>query len=400
MAEILKRDAFSKRSEELRDEIIKDRRWLHEHPELSFEEKETTAYIAKRLTELGIETELFPEYTGALATIHGAAPGKTVLLRADIDALPVPEATALPFASNTEGKMHACGHDCHAAMLLGAAKLLSESRQELCGTVKLLFQAAEESCVGSRYYVEHGCLDDVDAVFGLHVWGSMAAPFVNIQEGYRMAACDNFKITVRGYAAHGSTPQLSQDAIIAASSIILNLQTFASRRNDPLNPFVLTVGTIASGTQFNIIADTAVMEGTIRSFSPEVRKRTESGIRLITEETAKALGCTAELEYMPVEEAVINSSPGLTRLAERAAEKLFGREVLCSTEPVTCSEDFSNYLEIKPGVFVFLGCLNPELGITAPNHSEHFTVDESILPRGSALYAQFAADFLKQEAEA
>ena len=169
MAEILKRDAFSKRSEELRDEIIKDRRWLHEHPELSFEEKETTAYIAKRLTELGIETELFPEYTGALATIHGAAPGKTVLLRADIDALPVPEATALPFASNTEGKMHACGHDCHAAMLLGAAKLLSESRQELCGTVKLLFQAAEESCVGSRYYVEHGCLDDVDAVFGLQV---------------------------------------------------------------------------------------------------------------------------------------------------------------------------------------------------------------------------------------
>lgn len=382
-------------AEQLNDRIIAHRRWFHRHPELPFEEKETTKYIVNELEHLGIVTTTFSDYTGAIGTIQGNKPGKTVMLRADIDALPTVEATGLDFASENQGKMHSCGHDCHAAMLLGAAEILSQCRSQLCGTVKLLFQAAEESCFGARYYVEKGYLDDVNALFGFHVWGNMQAPFLNVQDGYRMASCDNFKIIVHGCSTHGSTPQLGRDAIMAASSIIVNLQTFASRCNDPLNPLVITIGTVKGGTQFNIITDHVELEGTIRTFSREIQPTIEPGIRKIITDTATALGCTAELIYNAIEGPVINEHIKLNEIARSAAIKLYGEDWLCDMKPVTGSEDFSMLMQKVPGVFGFLGCLNPDLGIVSPNHSDKFTVDESILHRGSALYAMFASDYLE-----
>lgn len=383
----------------LEDTIIAHRRWFHRHPELSFEEKETTAYIVKELTRLGIETITFDGYNGAVGIIRGGRPGKTVLLRADIDALPINEATGLPFASESPNKMHACGHDCHAAMLLGAAEILLQRRLELCGTVRLLFQSAEESCFGARYYIEKGYLDGADALFGCHVWGDMQAPLFNIQDGYRMASCDNFKIVIHGCATHGSTPHLGNDAVMAASAVILNLQTFASRRNDPLNPLVITAGTVRGGTQFNIIADRVELEGTIRTFSRDIQPTIEPGIRKIISDTASALGCTAELIYDAVEGPVVNAHIRLNDIARTAAAKLYGSDCLCDMPPVTGSEDFSMLAQKTPGVFVFLGCLNPALGIVHPNHSDKFTVDEAILHRGAALYAQFAADYLESTAK-
>lgn len=385
-------------AEQLEDKIIAHRRWFHRHPELPFEEKETTAYINNALEILDIETTTFNDYYGVIGTIHGDRPGKTVMLRADIDALPTKEATGLDFSSESPGKMHACGHDCHAAMLLGAAEMLYQFREELCGTVKLLFQSAEESCFGAKYYVNKGYLDNVDALFGCHVWGTMPVPFINIQDGYRMASCDNFKIVVHGCATHGSTPHLGQDAIMAASAIILNLQTFASRRNDPLNPLVISVGTVKAGTQFNIIADRVELEGTIRTFSREIQATIEPAIRKIITDTASALGCTVELIYDSIEGPVINEHIRLNNIARAAAAKLFGLEQLHDMPPVTGSEDFSMLMKKVPGVFGFIGCLNPQKGIVWPNHSDKFTVDESVLQRGSALYAQFAVDYLASAA--
>ena len=388
---------IKRRASELNGDVLRRRRWLHQHPELSFEEKGTTAYIVKELEAMGVETKTFPDYNGAVGVIRGGRPGGTVALRADIDALPTQEATGLAFASEVPGKTHSCGHDAHAAMLLTAAQILSEMRGELPGTVLLLFQAAEESCKGSRYYLDCGALDGVQAIFGMHVWGDMEAPLVNFQQGFRMASCDNFRATVHGCSSHGSTPHLAKDAIVAASAVILALQTYASRRNDPLNPFALTVGTVKAGTQFNIITDAAVMEGTIRTFDPAERAKLKATLSEIINGAAASMGCTAELELDAVEPAVINSHDALTETARGAAEKIFGKEALCDSPPVMASEDFSLLMEKIPGVFGFIGCLNAAKGIIAPNHSDKFTVDEAILPLGAALYAQFACDFLTKE---
>ena len=256
---------FATRAAELKEAIIAHRHYLHQHAELSFQEKETTAYLVEQLTKLGIPVQSFDDYTGCIATIQGGQPGKTVLLRADIDALPIQENSGVEFESIHPGIMHACGHDCHASMLLGAAQLLWEQREQLKGTVKLLFQAAEEVFVGSHYYWDKGYLSDVDAAMGMHVWPTVDSGKLCVQDGPLMASCDNFKITVHGVSAHGSQPHNGRDAIVAASAIICNLQTIVSRINDPLNSLVVSVGTIKAGTQFNIITDTAVMEGTVRA---------------------------------------------------------------------------------------------------------------------------------------
>lgn len=387
------------RAIELRGAITGHRRWLHAHPELSFEEKETTAYIVQTLQDMGVETVTFPDYYGAIGIIHGTGgagrkgPGLTVMLRADIDALPIAENSGEPFSA-VGSRMHACGHDCHAAMLLGAARMLTERKDAFSGTVKLLFQSAEEGFTGARYYADNGYLDGVDALFGLHTWGTFNAPFLNIQDGDRMASCDNFTITVRGHGAHGSTPHLAKDPIVAASAIIMNLQTFVSRNYDPLHPVVITVGMVRSGTQFNIIPETAEMEGTVRTFSRELRPTIEPGMRRIIESTTEALGCTAELVYEKVEDPIVNSHVYLNDIARNAAVKLFGEDILVTLPETMGADDFSYLLERVPGLYAFVGCLNESKGIVHPNHSNKFRVDEDILYRGAALYAQFAHDFL------
>lgn len=390
---------FKQRAEQLNDYIIEQRRWFHKYPELPFYEAETTKKIAKELSLMGIEVTTFSDYYGLIGHIRGKKGGKKVMLRADIDALPMDEHSGEEFSSQNPGVMHSCGHDCHAAMLLGAAKMLAECKEELEGDVELLFQSAEESCYGAKYYVEKGYLDNVDAVFGLHVWGTMDAPYINIESGYRMASCDNFKITVNGKSAHGSAPHLGNDAVLAAASIVMNLQTFVSRNNDPLNPLVATIGTFKGGTQFNIITDFVEMEGTVRTYSREIRAEIEKGMRRIIEHTAEALGCEAILDYNHIEEPVVNEHESLNNIAQNAAIKLYGAESLVSIPKSTGSEDFSFLMDKVPGVFGFIGCRNPQWGETYPNHSDKFMVDESILQRGAAIYAQFAFDFLLENAK-
>lgn len=392
---------YAERAQELRETIVRDRHYLHEHAELSFKEHETTAYIAAQLRELGIPVQTFDDYTGCIATIKGAREGKTVLLRADIDALPIQEESGVDFASRHEGVMHACGHDCHTSMLLGAARMLWESRAELQGTVKLLFQAAEEVFIGSHYYWDEGHLNDVDAAMGMHVWPTIPSGTMAIQDGPLMASCDNFTITVHGVSAHGSRPDDGRDAIVAASAIICNLQTIVSRCNCPLNSLVVTVATVHAGTQFNIITDTAVMEGTVRAHTAEARALVEPAMRRIVQDTADAMGCTAEIDYRYLEPPVRNDDHALNDIARGAARKLFGEDVLRPTAVATGSEDFSYLMEkIPSSLFVFLGCYDEENGCVHPVHNGKFRVNEDILPVGAAEYAQFAADYLAQGGDA
>lgn len=390
---------IKKLAEKYDDYIIEQRRYFHQHPELSFEEKETTQALKNQLEDMGIEVTTFDDYYGLVGIIHGGKKsGKTIMLRADIDALPIEEHADVPFASKN-GKMHACGHDCHMAMLLGAVKILNEIKDELDGDVKILFQSAEESCYGAKYYVEKGILDDVDAVFGMHIWGTLDAPYFNLEAGGRMASCDNFKITVKGTSAHGSAPHLGHDAIVAAASMIMNLQTFVSRMNDPLNTLVLSIGTFKGGQRFNIIPNHVEMEGTIRTYSRELRKKMEANIKAIIENVANIFGCEVELEYDAFPNPVINEHKDLNRLAHDAAVKLYDEESLTTMPKLTGSEDFAYFMDKVPGFFGFLGCANEEIGACYSNHNDKFKVDETVLHRGSALYAQFAVDFLAEKSK-
>ena len=379
--------------------IIERRRYYHQHPELSFKEWETTKALIEDVKAMGItDIQTFDDYPGFVATLDTGRPGRTVMLRADIDALPVKEGTGLPFASVNEGVMHACGHDNHIAMLLGAAKILCDVKDEIpCGKVKFIFQSAEEVAYGSKYYVEHGVLDGVDAIFGMHIWGTLDAPLVSVDSGNRMASMDNFTIKVKGLQSHGSAPQDGHDAIVAASAIVMALQTFVSRVNNPVNPLVLSVGKFHGGAMYNIICPDVELVGTIRTYSNALRKVMEEKLRQIIESTAAAHFCEAELLFSPMPPAVINEFPELNAIAKEAALKLFGPEGVIDEFPALMgSEDFALFTEKIPGFFAFLGTRNVEKGITATNHNEKFTSDEDVLFRGSALSAQFAVDFLSK----
>ncbi|MBS5633899.1 MAG: amidohydrolase [Clostridiales bacterium] len=379
--------------------IIEQRRWFHAHPELSWEEFGTTDHIQEELEKMGLEVHRFEGRPGCTAMIYGgkAVPGaKTVALRADIDALPVEEKTGLPFASENPGVMHACGHDNHMAMLLGAAKILCEVKDELEGNVKLLFQAAEETCFGAEYYVQQGVLDGVDAIYGQHIWAGLEAPYLNVQPGVRMASCDNFTITVEGSSTHGSTPHLGTDAIVAAASIIMNIQTIVSRNNDPLNALVVSIGEIHGGQRFNILANKVVMEGTCRTHSREMRGKIEPLLRRICEDTAAAFGAKAELKYDAFPSPVINDHDDLNQIAHDAAVKLYGEEGIKEMPRVMGSEDFAYFMDVVPGIFGFLGSRDAEH--QASNHNDCYDVPEDVLKRGAAMHAQFAADYLSAKA--
>ena len=387
---------IKEKAENIKDYIIEMRRHFHQNPELSLEEFETTKKIVNELEKMGIEVSTFKDgLTGCVGTIKGAKEGKTLLLRADIDALSVHEKTNLEFASRVDGKMHACGHDCHAAMLLGVAKILSEMKDKFSGNIKLFFQAAEEIGLGAKLSIEQGVMDNVDACYGVHVTSRFESPKINMQYGERMAATDVFKLTVEGTSSHGSSPHLGHDAIVASAAIITALQTIVSRINNPLKPAVVTIGTIKGGQRFNIIANEVIMEGNVRTFDEIFRKEIETHIREIAESVAKAHSCTAKLEYRYGTGVVLNKDKNLVDIAQNAVKKLYGEDSLVEMEKITGGEDFSLLMEKAPGIFGYIGTRNPKVpGSEKINHHECFTVDEDALIRGTAVAAQFALDYL------
>ena len=376
------------KAHELSEEMLAWRRDFHAHPELSNNEFRTTEKIVELLESFGCDSVERPLPTGAVALIKGGKPGKCIALRADIDALTTTEKTGLPYASENEGYMHACGHDTHTAMLLGAAKILSSVKDELCGTVKLIFQPAEELASGAKCIVEQGVLDGVDAAFGQHIFSRRPAGSLSLSEGTLHPAADYFKLTVTGKASHGALPDEGIDATVAASAIVLALQTISSREFSPLDPIVVTVGTLHSGARFNIISGEAVLEGTVRIFNKDIHPHMPEIMERIAKQTAAAYRCTAELDYQFKTESLVNE-PHMTALARAAAEKLVPGDKIQPFKRNMGGEDFAEYTAHIPCAFVSLGG-----GGEAPQHSDMFCIDESAMEVGTALYAQVAVDYL------
>lgn len=374
--------------------VIETRRYLHAHPEVGEHEVETTRFIVGELEKLGVPVETFEGITGCVATIQGGQPGKTVMLRADIDALPIQEEPGKSYCSLNPGVMHACGHDCHTAMLLGAARILWAHRQELKGTVKLIFQMAEEIGRKSEEYVKRGALEGVDAIFGMHVWAAMDAGTASFEGGERMACSDRFTIQIHGTASHGSAPHLGHDAILAAATAVMALQSIPSRVNNPLDSLVVTVGMMNGGTKENILCDHVELVGTVRAFNREFRKSMPQRIQQVVEQAVGIHGCTAQCDYYFGPSPLINDNDQLNRLAQGAAEKVMGKGCLRHLTKMMGAEDFSVYMEYIPGVYGYLGCRNREKGIDCIHHHPAFDVDESVLWWGTGIYVQFALDFL------
>lgn len=376
--------------------VIEQRRLFHRCPEVAWEEVQTTLAIEDQLRRIGLEPVRFEDISGVFCDIPGGrSGGRTLLLRADIDGVILREETGLPFASVNRSMMHATGRDCHIAMMLGAARLLYQLREELEGNVRILFQGAEESAQGASEYIRRGIMEGVDAVYAAHVYGGLEAHQVDITPGHRMASADKFSIEVTGRSAYGSQPHLGKDAIVAAASVIYDIQSYVSRNSNPLCPLAITIGTVRGGTQRNIVASHVCMEGTVRTHSTEIREKIEQELRDIIHHSAAAHGCSAQLDYQYMLPPLKNDE-ALSQIAARAAKKIFPPDnVLTNLPPRMASEDFACYGKYAPCVYVDLGCANRRLGYVEQNYSSRFMVDESVLKYGTALCAQFTVDYLK-----
>ncbi len=441
---------FTQRVQELAARIepylIEKRRFFHAHPELSGEEVNTTAAIAQELDAMGIEYALPDDFisgpapahytesenlaslkeagkafvrqdveaqggstissqSGLIVTIRGEAPGAydeqgrprhRIVLRSDIDALPILEQTGASYASKNEGVMHACGHDCHIAMMLGAIRLLNELREQLRGEVRIIFQPAEEISIGSRRMIAAGALDGVETIYGAHIWSEVEAGTVSIESGPRMANTDWFRVDISGSSAHGAMPHKGVDAIVVGAAIIEALQVVVSRDVSPFDPVVLTIGEFHGGVARNVMAGTSYLTGTVRSFDPKVREFLRERMEFMVHHVARSYSAKADFEWQSGNSALINDKKCAKR-AIKSAVKVLGEDALAKYEGTLSGEDFSEYLRVVPGVFVFVGGKNPEKGADHPQHSCYYEVDESVLVSGAKLAAQYAFDYLNED---
>ena len=378
------------------EETIEYRRDIHRHPEPSMEEFRTTDRICEELDKLGVSYKRMKP-TGVIAEIKGTKgeSDKIVMIRGDIDALSIREKTDLPFKSVNEGFMHACGHDTHNAMLLGAVKVIKQMRDEFAGTVRFVFQPAEEIGRGAMAMFEQGCMDGVDYAFGIHISSTLPCGYVAGMIGSSHAAADWFKINIKGKTAHGADPKNGIDAAVAGSAVVMALQTMVSREFDPADPVVVTVGSIHSGSRFNIIPGECKIEGTCRMYSPEIHDNIENVMRRIVENTAAAYRCTAELEYNKLVEANVNNEDAFN-IGKGAIEKVApGRFI--QGEPTMGAEDFGWYTtKGAKCAFFSLGARWPDESKIYSMHHESVLFDESALETGVALYAQVAIDALEK----
>ena len=387
---------FNDLKEEVREgfgeRIVALRRDIHREPELGFGTKKTAEKVLSALEGLPLDVQTGVAENGIVATLRGEGDGPTVGLRADMDALPIHEETGLPFASEIEGSMHACGHDGHTSMLVGAAHALSGMRERFNGTVKFFFQPAEEGGGGGKVMVEAGVADDVAAVFALHLWPGFPLGTAATKAGPIMAAADAFEMTIRGSGGHGAFPHLTADAITMAAQIVTALQTVVSREVDPVEPAVVTVGEIGAGSAFNIIPEKARLGGTVRTLNEDLRRMMPERIERIARSVAQGMRGDAELDYEFSYPVTMNEE-GAARTALGVIRGLFGEEhTLELANPSMGAEDFAFFLEKIPGAFIWLG-VGEEVSFL---HTPTFAFDEEILPQGSALLTALALESLSE----
>jgi len=377
----------------LRPRIVEQRRDFHRHPELAFEEVRTSAQVQKWLAPLGLEIEHGIGKTGVIARLRTGRPGRTIALRADMDALPIQEANAFDFKSETAGKMHACGHDGHTAMLLGVASALCERREQLTGEVRFVFQPAEEGAGGAKPMIEGGALDGVDIILGQHMGPHHPTGTIAISRGAAMAAADFWSLKISGKGGHGAYPHLSIDTIPIAAQVVMALQTIVSRTVDPLASAVVTVGTIRGGFRNNVIAPEVELTGTVRTLDPVLRAAMPKRVEQIVRGICEANGATYALDYNLNYPPTINHDVP-TRFLERVAGACIGESNVKIVEPSMGGEDFAFYLEKTPGVFYWLGCRPPARTETAHLHSPLFDLDEDALVHGAYVMASAAIEYL------
>ncbi|WP_216830772.1 M20 metallopeptidase family protein [Alkalihalobacterium elongatum] len=387
------------KGEKIAEEIIELRRQFHQHPELSGEEFDTSKKIQQKLSEYKISFTTGYAKTGVLGVIEGGRPGKTVALRADMDALPITEETNLSYESKVVGKMHACGHDAHVSMLLGAARILNETKNKLPGKVLLVFQPAEEitpiggaePMMEDRVFAEH----TPDVIFAQHVWPDLPVGQIGVRPGPMMGASDRFKVEIEGSGGHASMPHQAVDAIIVANTVISNLQTIVSRNVNPVDATVLTIGKIEGGYRYNVVADKVTFEGTVRTFKNETKQMVKERFFSIVQGVSQSMGAKAKIEYFDGYPATINDEKWAHRVM-RTSHELLGAQSTPLVEPCLGGEDFSRFLLKYPGAYFWLGSAIPGLEKQKPLHDPKFTLNEKAIPVGIELMAQVVVDTLFQ----
>ena len=384
-------------SKTISDWIVKIRRELHEYPELMYEEFRTSELIRRELDKLDIQYKHPIAETGVLASI-GNGKGPCVALRADMDALPIHEETDVPFKSKIDGKMHACGHDCHVSMLLGAAKLLKDKESQINGTIKLLFQPAEEGGAGGKLMREEGALEnpEVERIFGLHVWPQMPSGQIGSREGTFLAATSSLSLTVKGVGGHAAVPQLTKDPVLTSARIITNLQSIISRELDPLESGVVSITVINGGNASNVIPSEVKVKGTLRSLTMDGLKELQKRVKEIAEGIAQTHGCEAIVDYPGNDYPPTVNDNEMWEFAKGVGIEMLGEENVSDLDAVMGGEDFAYYTEKVKGCFVVLGMNNPEIDATYSVHHPMFKADEDALHIGTALHTIFALKSLEE----
>ena len=381
------------------DYVIEIRRRIHMNPELSTQEFETSKLVCEELDKAGIAYERIGELgTAVLATVKGALPGKTILIRGDMDALPVAEENDLPFKSKKDGCMHACGHDCHTSTLLTAARILNDIKDELHGTVKLAFQPAEETAQGAKDMIAAGAMEGVDGAYGMHVWSGVPVGKACAAAGGRMAGAAQFEIWIQGKGGHGAEPASCIDAITCCTAMVNSLQTIVSREFRPMDAAVLTVGRIDAGFRWNVIADTAYIAGTTRCFDNKIAAEFPEKIERIAKGVADAYRCSVKVKYTDLVPPTVNH-PEMSRIVEGAIRTVMGEDANFDFGPTTGGEDFAFFINEAPdqlGAVCLVGVRNEAIDCCHEHHSPKFKIDESALLNAAALYCQVADDFNKQ----
>ncbi len=386
---------FKAEAEALREQLIAWRRDFHRHPELGFQEHRSAGVIADHLSELGYQVQTGVATTGVVGLLEGQQPGPVVMLRFDMDALPVAEANETPYISQEPGLMHACGHDAHMAIGLGVATLMAHYRERLKGTLKLVFQPGEEGMNGAEVMVKEGVLENPspDVVLAAHVWNEKPVGTVDVIPAAVMAAADKWTCTVRGKGGHGAAPHQTVDPIVAAAQIVTALQSVISRNVSALDTAVLTVGTIHGGNAFNVIPAQVDLTGTVRTYDPIVQQMIWQRMHEVMENGAAAARAEVELEIKPLTPAVINDVD-VSAVVRSAAEMVVGAENVSADSRTMGSEDAAFFLNEVPGCYFFLGSANAARGLNAPHHNPHFDIDEAVLPLGVAVFMHALAHYV------